>query len=91
MNWEDTVMHIEDLCGNRLPRTYSEMKMNLDKQAEITWSIAEKAGIQKVVDWIEANKIVRTPFGDINNHAPEIMVIAPHSDWQAFLKEVERC
>ena len=47
----------------------------------------KQVGIKEVVEWINQNRIVRAPFGDINNHAPQIMVIAPESKWQAKLKE----
>ena len=46
--------------------------------------------IRLVADWMKENAIVRVPFGDVNNDAPEIMVIAPASAWQAFLKEREK-
>ena len=34
MNWQETLMHIEDLHEQRLPRTYVEMWAELEKQAE---------------------------------------------------------
>ena len=96
MNWEDTVMHIEDLCGNRLPRTYSEMKMNLDKQAEITWSIAEKAGIKKMKDWIETHQCglcigqdMQDSAGNTCKYGNTSHLLLPWLEYQAFL-EVEK-
>jgi len=56
----------------------NEMREVAEAQAKITWPIAEKAGIKKVVDWIEQNL---KQFQGIQ--------YLDEDKWQAFLKEGE--
>ena len=62
-----------------------------NKQAKLTWSIAEKVGIQKVVGFVEANLLpVAHTKVEISRRKWEC---SPHCErcmWQAFL-EVEKC
>jgi len=84
----------EGMKSQKTPRTDLECGL-ADEEFRREFHIARKetdmemykAGRKEVVEWVEENKIVRRPFGDINNDAPEIMVIAPESKWQAKLKE----
>ena len=63
---------------------YDAALPELEAQAKITWPIAEKAGVKKVVDWIMANKSFRSDFMTPG----EFYFRITENDWQAFLKEV---
>ena len=61
------------------------MQDAVNHQAAITWSIAEKAGIQKVVDWVNKHGITHGVVGSK-------FILSPHTGfnstgWQAKLKE----
>jgi len=89
---EDTVMSDEQIM--ELEPRFKEMDAfvcdgtDFDKvakaQAKLTWPIAEKAGIQKVVDWAKEDCPHLHP-----RYRPQ-----PKRDcelcWQVFLKEVEK-
>ena len=86
MNWKDTVIKEKQLNKVTSPYITSDRfglrtKM-LEAQAEITGPIAEKAGIQKVVDWIQ-----REESNCMDCSTPYKFTLW---DWQAFLKEVEK-
>jgi len=55
--WEETVMIEEQIveaikeARKDTVKTYARYRAVSRKQAEHTWSIAEKTGIQKAVDW----------------------------------------
>ena len=51
-----------------------------EDQAEITWPLAFKAGMQEVVEWIQKNHVELVPYLE-----PAICILT--SEWQAFLKE----
>jgi len=51
MNWEENVKMPDDLTPSQ-QQLYEQIKPYLEAQAKLTWDIAEKAGIKKVVDWI---------------------------------------
>jgi len=62
-------------------------------QAKLTWEArqkevdeAEQRGVQKVVDWIEANKSYHSDFMTPS----EFYFRIDEEEWQAFLKEVEK-
>lgn len=72
---KDTVMSEEEteaMCR------FGDFRLALQAQAEITWPIAEKAGIQKVVEWLEQH-------GDLHFNFPFANI--RREPWQAFLKE----
>jgi len=81
--WEETVKPKVLIVpyGNEV-----DITAELEAQAEITWDIAEKAGIQKVVDWIKANKSYRSDFMTPGEYYFRI----DESQYQAFLKECEK-
>ena len=88
MNWKDTVIKEKQLNKVTSPYITSDRfglrtKM-LEAQAEITGPIAEKAGIQKVVDWGEEP----CPHWMGRNHNRRMKRLC-HYCWQAFL-EVEK-
>ena len=73
---------------------YDAALPELEAQAKITWEArqkevdeAEQRGIKKVVDWIMANKSFRSDFMTPG----EFYFRITENDWQAFLKEVEKC
>jgi len=49
--WEETVKMPDDLTPSQ-QQLYEQIKPYLEAQAKLTWDIAEKAGIKKVVDWM---------------------------------------
>ena len=54
-------------------------------QAAITWEVAEKVGIQKVVDWLKEYALHggNVPLKDV------LEDMWAHTPWQAFLKSLE--
>ena len=88
MNWEKTVMHLDDIDEGRMPDSYGSLRKALKKQAEISYKAGEVAGykrglemeepylegIREVVEWVESN-IMLTPSTPVYNK------------WQAFKKE----
>lgn len=53
-NWEDTVMHLDDIDEGRMPDSYSSLRKVLEKQAEVTWLIAFREGQKEEVEGYQA-------------------------------------
>ena len=75
MKAEDTVMHLDDIDNGRMPDSYASLRKALEKQAEISF----KAGMRKVVEWLEENAYPPAAYENIRRFR--------YDDWQAFLKE----
>ena len=94
--WQGTVLGDEgididwtDNEGNPTDKvllTRSELYALREAQAGITGPIAEKAGMQKAIDWVKENgKEIQCLFED---RIGEIAI--DYAKWRAFLKEVEK-
>jgi len=94
--WKDTVIDISYASRDDIVRDIDEL---LSSQAKFTWPIAEKAGIQKVVEHVEnnINEIVELLAGYDEETRKQYHIAFDGfgkllADWirQAFLKEVEK-
>ena len=50
-NWEETVIHLDDINEGRMPDSYASLRRALEKQAKITGDVAFKEGIKEVFKW----------------------------------------
>jgi len=99
MNWKDTVRNNEEetrksvrfmLGAANAQSAFEEyIKSRINAQAEITGPIAEKAGIQKVLDWMKTNSEIEKCDPDTEAYFNTYRWISEEG-WQAFLKEVEK-
>ena len=100
MDYKETVMSevvIEELAKNSQGTSYFNTKQNIkeaaERQAEITWPIAEKAGIKKMQDFIEKEfgyfidkRLCKIIIDDGGYYGQEGSI----AKYQAFLKEIEK-
>jgi len=89
--WEETVMSDDDLMGNYYDKATFFESLNGESiaglrevarvQAKLTWEAGEKAGIQKVMEFLKG-------------HRHQELLVGAHrfvfteNEWQAFLKDL---